>query len=549
MSDEQATNPDKGGGPLAALWARLRPTADALFAIDLRALAALRIGLALLILGDLSVRARDLEAHYTDFGVTPREAVYLYDGDRWANLSPYMWVDGVFPVALLMIVAVVFGVMLLLGWKTRLAAFATYFLLMGIQGRNPMVLHGGDLLLRVTMFWAMWTPLGARWSLDGSVAQWRQEGRTIPKRVLTAGTAALLLQVGMVYWFTAAMKSDPEWRRDGTALYYALNIGHYQTSIGNWLLHQSALLRPLSHAAWWMEVIGPTLAFLPGMTARVRTVVVAAFITFHLGILNLVFDLGPFPYIATLVWIPFLPTFVWDALERLWGRLSPANPVRRLTERARATVQGWQSRVVAGRVRAGKAAPSIALGLEWQAAAAFLIVYALLWNVRGLDYEARKEWVPQPINFVARMLRLDQGWGMFAPRPMVDDGWFVMPGKLLKDKDFSFDRFTGKTPIDWSQPVYVSSMYPHERWRKYIMNLWASQYTNQRVYYARWVCRHWNRLHHGGDRLDRFQVYYMRADTKPGYVASKPVKVSMWDHYCFDVPGQRASAPPGASFP
>jgi hypothetical protein len=32
--------------------------------------------------------------------------------------------------------------------------------------RNPYILSGGDVLLRVVVFWAMFLPLGDRYSLD-----------------------------------------------------------------------------------------------------------------------------------------------------------------------------------------------------------------------------------------------------------------------------------------------------------------------------------------------------------------------------------------------
>jgi len=53
-----------------------------IFAIDLRTLALLRIGIAVIVLADLVLRAHDLRAHYTDFGVFPRAelAAYLSPG-------------------------------------------------------------------------------------------------------------------------------------------------------------------------------------------------------------------------------------------------------------------------------------------------------------------------------------------------------------------------------------------------------------------------------------------------------------------------------------
>lgn len=46
-----------------------------IFGFDFRSLAAFRIGLAILFLTDLAIRATDLTAFYTDLGVLPRSVV------------------------------------------------------------------------------------------------------------------------------------------------------------------------------------------------------------------------------------------------------------------------------------------------------------------------------------------------------------------------------------------------------------------------------------------------------------------------------------------
>ena len=68
-----------------------------LFSIDYGSLAVFRIALALLIIFDLINRARELTAHYTDFGVLPRAAlidrfshplwisIHLISGDFFAQ--------------------------------------------------------------------------------------------------------------------------------------------------------------------------------------------------------------------------------------------------------------------------------------------------------------------------------------------------------------------------------------------------------------------------------------------------------------------------------
>jgi hypothetical protein len=54
-----------------------------LFGVDLRSLALVRIGVGTLLLADLALRSRDFRAHYTDFGILPREAIA---GHGWVAL-------------------------------------------------------------------------------------------------------------------------------------------------------------------------------------------------------------------------------------------------------------------------------------------------------------------------------------------------------------------------------------------------------------------------------------------------------------------------------
>ena len=532
-------------GGLAGLqvFARLpapgRAVLDNLFSIDLRALAAFRIGLALLILGDLIGRVQDAEAHYTDFGVMTREAVLLYDPDRWSLSSPYMWVDGVGPVVALMALAFGFALCLLVGYKTRFVALVSYFLLCSVQNRNPIILHGGDMATRLMLFWSLFTPMGARFSLDGIIAQARAEGKAAPTRALSFGTAGLLLQLAAIYWFTVLLKNSVEWRRDGTALYYALAIEQYATPIGQWFRGLHEWLRPFSYGTLALEFFGSLLIFSPVWTARLRTAIALIFIFFHLILLNLCFDLGPFPFISTVGWLVFLPSPFWDWLGVRW-QAARQTRLKSSVEAGVARVARLQADIVQSRIRRGKVAPSLSLGVEWQVTALFFLVYIGLWNIRTVAPE-RQGLVPAPVEFLARSLRIDQAWGMFAPRPMTDDGWFVMPAKLTSGQEI--DLFTRHASVDWSRPRLVSTMYKNERWRKYLMNLWGTRYIPQRPNYAAWVCRDWNRSHSGGEHLQEFYIYYMRRDNLPGYAESTPAKVLMWHQSCTDTATNPQPAP------
>ena len=56
-----------------------------------------------------------------------------------------------------------------------------------------------------------------------------------------AATAAILLQVAIVYWTTGLLKDGAAWR-DGTAVYYALHLDFWVTAVGEWLREQKTIL-------------------------------------------------------------------------------------------------------------------------------------------------------------------------------------------------------------------------------------------------------------------------------------------------------------------
>jgi len=121
------------------------------------------------------------------------------------------------------------------------------------------------------------------------------------------------MQVVFVYWFTVLYKTGPEWRADGTAVYYALNVDKMVTPIGQYLLQFPGLLKPLTHAVFWYEVIGPLLLFSPVFTGPIRTLTIVGFALFHLGIASCM-KIGIFPYIGTLSMLGLLPPWFWEKI-------------------------------------------------------------------------------------------------------------------------------------------------------------------------------------------------------------------------------------------
>jgi hypothetical protein len=511
---------------------------DRLFGIDLRTLGAFRIALGLFLLADLADRARDLEAHYTDFGVFPRFLLPEYNRGVWYWWNtlrvewPTWWslhslrgdtLWEVFLFALHALILVAFTI----GYKSRFSALLAWIFTVSLQNRNPMVLHGGDQMVRQMLFWSLFLPIGARFSLDGACSTLKAYGIEPPRRTLSVATAGLLLQTAFVYWFTVILKTDPSWRHDGTALYYALSIGHYQTFLGRFVLGVPWLCTFGTWATLFIELAGPTLAFSPLATERVRIAVVATLWAFHLLGIGLFMDVGPLPGSSALLWIPFLPALFWDRAEARWDARKPWPLTRRLTAAFMAVVDGRNRRIarrVAARVPLPALTPSVPLNLT----ALFFVLYIFAWNMNR---------VPGALRWVGALTRVDQNWGMFAPMPMRDDGWFVIVAQRGDGTTMALSPVPGRgdgIPVRFEKPDRVAAMYPNERWRKYLMNLWATHNRWQWLYYSQYRCRRAER--EGTDdthRLRSFRVYYqLRLTPPPGKPAAQIQQTPLWEHYC-----------------
>ena len=288
----------------------LRSRLALVFGIDLRTLALFRASLGAVLLVDLCRRMTDARVFYSDAGVMPRSWLAIFN-DPW-RFSLYMangqtW----FAVALLGLEALA-ALALILGWRTRLAAIVCFVLHISLLNRNALVLIGGDILLACLLFWSLFLPLGARWSADAALSQRPPDSNN---QHLSWASAALLLQVMSVYFFSAILKSGPEWVPDGTAVYYALQLDMYATPLAVWLRQYQDLLTGLTWFVWFLELLGPLLVFSPVFSRPLRFLLMLLFIAMHVGFL-LCLQLGPFPFISLASLTVLAGGWIWDALGR-----------------------------------------------------------------------------------------------------------------------------------------------------------------------------------------------------------------------------------------
>jgi hypothetical protein len=471
------------------------------FTIDIRSLAAYRVAMATVLLISLAERARDLAAHYTDWGVFPRTARIALDHHPASPSGPWAWslhmVTGTtWGQGSLFLIAALFAVWLLIGYRTRLAAVVSWLLTVSIFYRNPLVEDAGDVMLRTLLFWSMFLPLGAVASIDRRL----RAGAALPSReILSVPAAALLLQMCIIYWASAAEKTSPVWLKDHTALYYTLSLDAFATPIGHRLLAYPQLLGWLTVMVYWLEWIGPLLAVCPLGRGWLRLFVVAAFWAFHFGI-GMTMGLGTMPWISVAAWCVFLPGVLWDKLGwRIEGETPPSSRAPALMQRLFRCAE----------------VPYRAPGKITSAVVGALSVYVVIWNIVHVsgkfDERGSAAWkVP------AYVLGLEQTWRMFAPLPMIDDGWYEMRGVLVDGSVVNL--WQPDEPLPTRKPANVAATYRNRRWQKYLIELrrgWATFIPE----FADWLHRRWNQRYAGDSPERRLKhveiIYHIEQTTSP----------------------------------
>ena len=454
---------------MALTGSKLRERARLLFGIDLRSLALLRITTAVLLLVDLADRSRLLITNYADAGAHPRAVVLTYHPLGLPSL--HLMSGSARAQIALFLLAGVAAALLAVGWRTWIATFVSWYLLGSLHARNGLVLDGGDGVLMHILFWSMFLPLGARWSLDA-----RRRG-TPPARsiVFSPASAALLLQVASVFLVTGLAKTGPEWTTDGTAIRYAIDRRWWILPFGEWLLAHPFLPELLTPAVRWWEILGPLVLFLPVAIAPLRLFGIAGLWSMLAG-LGLGLKLNLFPFITGSGLLVFLPPSVWDFLGRRFAAF------RRHADTAIARPEGWRR---------------LAVGLGHGAVLALLVLLIVWMNARTLGALA----APPPLARVASLLQIEQGWLMYAPSPRHVDAWFEHRGRLANGSPVNLDRATGGA--GW---VQVERAWQDYRFMYFLQKVAAPRWQDALRAYADWLCRQWNQDRKGGARLEHVSV-------------------------------------------
>ena len=390
--------------------------------------------------------------------------------------------------------------------------FSTLVCLVGIilvQDANPQILQGGDVLLRLLLFWSLFLLPGHVWSFD---ARWIAIKSPLLPRTTGLASWALTLQICFIYWFASLLKSDPLWTQNGNALFYALNIEHFTTPFGLYLRQFPDLLRVISLATPWFELVGPCLLFIPIHRDACRLVAVALFMSFHLIGMEALLRIGLFPWVCATAWLVFIPRSFWDWLTISREKSLKFKSAKRSSEahkKSQPTAMAWTVLDYIG---------------SCLVVVSFLDVLA--WNTASLTGATAMHWM-QKHDAYANVLRLDQRWNMYAPAPLQDHGWLVVPADLANGTQV--DLFTGQS-VSWEKPKGIDAYFEDDRWRRYLSNLFDDQDPQALQGYADYLVRNWNHSHGADQQVQTVTITFMLQETQPDLTVTAPEKVALYFH-------------------
>lgn len=277
------------------------------FGIDLRSLALFRVLLGAVLMCVLAGNFRDLGALYTDGGVAPRS--WVMELGNSTRISLYFLNGSLLFAAILLGIQTIAAWMLMLGWRTRLASIVSFILWASLMSRNPAALTPADSMIAGLLFWGMFLPLGARYSVDNALAADRSP---VQNQTLSWASAGLLVQTVSPCFFSTLAAYTAVQPHESLTLYYALNLDQYANAAGHWLLSFPQLIATLSRLFFGLSLIAPLLIFSPLFTQATRLLALLGLLCVQVFVLMFL-DAGALPWscIAALCVLPGASAWEW----------------------------------------------------------------------------------------------------------------------------------------------------------------------------------------------------------------------------------------------
>lgn len=203
-------------------------------------------------------------------------------------------------VTILYSLVIIQSVCLVLGIYGRFQSACLFVLLASFHHRNNAWCDAEDTLMRLACFYMVFMPLDARWSVLGLLPPAR---RRLAKACPAWPLRLFQLQMAVIYLSTGILKLQGADWRNGSAVYYSLNLVQYHRFPLPEFMMQSLLFSQISTwAVLVLELALPFMLFIP----RLRLVAIVSGIVLHLSI-DYALNLFLFEWAMIVGLLSFLP--------------------------------------------------------------------------------------------------------------------------------------------------------------------------------------------------------------------------------------------------
>ncbi|ELY46347.1 HTTM domain-containing protein [Natronorubrum sulfidifaciens] len=426
---------------------RLRRALERRVRIDTRTLAVFRVLVGILIVADLALRSRNFSYFYTDDGVVPR-SLAMEATPEYA-ISVYYLTTSSTVIAALFVLQALVALQLIVGYKTRVATVLSFLFVVSLDHHNPFVLSYADTLFRLLLFWAIFLPLGERWSVDAVHAD-----RTPRPSVANAASVLILSQMIFMYFSNGLIKSQSDVWTSGDAAPLVFGLDEMTFLLGDVVRGFPTLLE-YGGLLWFYMLVGSWL--LVALRGRPRMLLAGLFVGGHLAF-ALTVRIGAFPYVALAGVLLFLQGQFWTDLATVTRRIGlDGTWLRGLSARLEQCARRVPTARIGGdRVQAARAhtytaaVTTIVVTILFVAGVLLLTLVPVALaddsertmeeRVEGTLIETMDETTGvTQVETVASSVGIDQpiGWSVFAgPDPRTTDRYYVFPAQTVSGEQF-----------------------------------------------------------------------------------------------------------------
>ncbi|MEM8907493.1 MAG: hypothetical protein AAGD05_06575 [Bacteroidota bacterium] len=478
--------------------------------LDIRSVALFRIIVGFnIIYNILQYRLFNVVPFYTDEGIVPFSVIEQGYG---APFSLLHYLPSATLISLYFIICLLLAALYLLGIKSRIVGPILFILFASIINGNPVISHGVEFLIEVSLFWGFFLPLDACFSV------WPKSQKVKPLIVKGLATYGILLQIALIYLTSFLTKTGDLWQ-SGQTIFSITDDRTHAVGFAELLSSYPGFCAFLTYTALYLELFLAILIFFPLFNRYCRLIAAIGIVLLHTG-LALVLFVGPFHLITLAFAVVLLPSFVWEKVN-----IAPKNfPLPIWKAPPAPKVKG--KKVV-------KEPPLPIWGYLWKG----LVIVMMIWIVQKNFQKWKQEsYLSQILNNMGPIGKLadlnpkqaspftgllQQPWWLFAPNPHKDMGTIVLLARTEQNEtlDLLGDRIlTISDDPQTGEPVFDKKIVNHFTSSRFVLSFYARRYLQvfPPELFQRWTdfeYERWKKQHPDQKLLELRMYYYSNYTT------------------------------------